>query len=392
MPRCFSFPFDRSALQLFDAVHLAQLRGDVLDHVGVRVVARVFGHFGVHAVAELLGGVVAHVFGARVDGGAFYDDGDVAAGADRDGVADDADAQEGRVLFVEPEAVVGVVFVVFLQGDGKVNVHGVLDALHAEHVLDIEDADAAQLEKVPGEFRRIADQGRIGDFADLDDVVRDESVAAADELQGYLRLTDAAVAHDEHADAVYVDEDTVHGHALCELDFEPAGELGGEAGGRLLRHEQRDLVAVAGGDHADGGFVVVRVDEAGQVVRCEFIVRGPLLFAVEALHVGGLDVAQDLDAALVEVVVPACELQGGAVDLPGLDISVIGGDLRGQVLKAFFFDEIGDGDLDVVCHGDSFLVCRPGRRVSARVPRRAAARCLYLQYRSNGGGIQLQSV
>ena len=51
---------------------------------------------------------------------------------------------------------------------------------------------------------------RIADAADLHRVVRNEPVAALDQLDGRLALADAAVAEDQHALAVHV-----HQHAVA---------------------------------------------------------------------------------------------------------------------------------------------------------------------------------
>ena len=85
-----------------------------------------------------------------------------------------------------------------------------------------------------GKFRGIADERRVGHFADLDNVIGDEPVAAADQFKRDFGFTDAAVAHDEDADAVDIDKYAVDGHALRELDLEPAGEFRRQTGGRLV--------------------------------------------------------------------------------------------------------------------------------------------------------------
>ena len=79
----------------------------------------------------------------------------------------------------------------------------------AEDGADIEQAQAAHFDKVH-EHRRAASLERAGRNArDLDDVVGDQAVAAADELQPELALADARLAGDEHAQTEDVHEDAV---------------------------------------------------------------------------------------------------------------------------------------------------------------------------------------
>ena len=57
---------------------------------------------------------------------------------------------------------------------------------------------------MPRNIRRASDQGLIADLADLHHVVADETVTSFDQLQSRLTLTDAALAHDQHALAEHV--------------------------------------------------------------------------------------------------------------------------------------------------------------------------------------------
>ena len=66
---------------------------------------------------------------------------------------------------------------------------------------------------------RGADQLVRRDLFDLDRVVRDEAVAALDQLDGRLALADAAVAVDEDALAVNFDQNTVARDARGQRAF-----------------------------------------------------------------------------------------------------------------------------------------------------------------------------
>jgi hypothetical protein len=79
----------------------------------------------------------------------------------------------------------------------------------AEDRLDVDDPDPAHLEEVL-EDRRAASFERVGRGpVQLDDVVGDQPVAAADQLQRELALADRRCAGDQHADLEHVEEHAV---------------------------------------------------------------------------------------------------------------------------------------------------------------------------------------
>ena len=95
---------------------------------------------------------------------------------------------------------------------------------------------------MPQHLRRVADElpGRY--LADLDRVVRNKAVSALDELNGRFALADAAVAEDQHALAVHVDEHAVACDDGRERVIQVVDGHGGELDGRVLRAKQRAAV------------------------------------------------------------------------------------------------------------------------------------------------------
>ena len=73
---------------------------------------------------------------------------------------------------------------------------------------------------------------------DLHDVVRHQPVAAVDEVQRALRLADAALPHDQDAQAEHVDEHGVEVQAQGQPLLEERGERLDE--GRRLRGRRED--------------------------------------------------------------------------------------------------------------------------------------------------------
>jgi hypothetical protein len=79
---------------------------------------------------------------------------------------------------------------------------------------------------VPRQRRTGADEDGAAAPADVDDVVRDEAVAEANELEGALALADAALPDHQHAEAEHVDQDAVSRHARRQQVVEQRAQLG----------------------------------------------------------------------------------------------------------------------------------------------------------------------
>ena len=82
-------------------------------------------------------------------------------------------AEDFGVLGLETEAVVHFALDPRFEVDDVVYLFGVLDGAHTEDSSDVDDADAAELDVVPDNFRRAADEGLRGDALDFDGVVGD---------------------------------------------------------------------------------------------------------------------------------------------------------------------------------------------------------------------------
>ena len=136
-------------------------------------------------------------------------DGDVAARGHRHADHRDPDAQHVVARIVEAEAIVLAARLPALE------LHDQLDPLRrpgrrdAEEILDVDQAEAADLHVMAGQLGTGAEHERLGAAAQLHRVVGDEPVAADDEVERALALADAALADDEHAQA-----EDVHQHAV----------------------------------------------------------------------------------------------------------------------------------------------------------------------------------
>ena len=78
-----------------------------------------------------------------------------------------------------------------------------------EDRADVQDPQAPDFEEVGEQVRTAAFEHGGGDAREFDDVVRDKTVAAGNQLQGEFRLAAARIAGDKHPDPEHV-----HQHAV----------------------------------------------------------------------------------------------------------------------------------------------------------------------------------
>ena len=110
------------------------------------------------------------------------DDREIAAGTDRDLMADHAIAQILDIVLLESQAVEILVLTPLFQFNDQVYILTVAHARHAEQRLDVYNSDASELDQVLGDLGRRSDQCVLAHLADLHHVVGDQSVPSLDQL------------------------------------------------------------------------------------------------------------------------------------------------------------------------------------------------------------------
>ena len=98
--------------------------------------------------------------------------GKVTAGLYRNGQARNRDIEDGGRLAVHAEAVVLLAVLPRLEVDDKLNLFGHLDRADTEDTANVNDADAAQLDKVADNLGRRTDERLVGYTLDPNRVVR----------------------------------------------------------------------------------------------------------------------------------------------------------------------------------------------------------------------------
>ena len=120
------------------------------------------------------------------------------------------DAEKLETLTRDSEAVVFRSLHPLFELDDQIDRLHVARRRDAEKVLDVDDADAAQLHVMPEEVVRVAQQHVVRMAFDDDHVVGNQSVAAIDQVERAFTLSDTAVAQQQHADAIDIEQTRMH--------------------------------------------------------------------------------------------------------------------------------------------------------------------------------------
>ena len=170
-------------------------------------------------------------------------------------------------------------------------------------------------------WRMFSDERFGRDAADLHRVVRDQAVAALDELDGGLALADAALAEQQKALAVDLDEHAVARDARRELDVEERDQRGQEARGAVGGAQQRDAVPLRRVEHLRRRLEAAREDHGRGLFLKKFFELALLLLHGVRAQIAVLVHPEDLDAGPVEIFEKPVEMQAGAVDVGARDIN-----------------------------------------------------------------------
>ena len=162
----------------------------------------------IHSSGQLQRRVVAHLAVAVVHGRHLHDAGQVPARLHRDGQGGQLHPQDLGVGVLQAQAVIDCGVIPGLQLDDHIDLLIHLDGPHAEQAAYIDDPDAPQLHVVADQLRGGSHQGAMVGLLDLHRVVRDDAVAALDQLDGHLALAHAGLSLEEHPLAV-----DLHHHA-----------------------------------------------------------------------------------------------------------------------------------------------------------------------------------
>ena len=203
-------------------------------------------------------------------------------------------AQEFCILLLQAQAVVILILVPVLQLNHHIDLLGLLHALDAEQGLHIHDADAAQLDEMLRDLRRASHQRVVADLVDLHHIVRHQTVSALNQLQSRLALSDAALAHDQHALTVHIHQHAMDRNPGSQLHIQPINNRRHEIRRGLVRQEHGNLILVR---QLQGSGLRPRlggINHAGNAAGKEILVNRLLLLIAAALQIRIFYKAYDL--------------------------------------------------------------------------------------------------
>ena len=196
-----------------------------------------------------------------------------------------------------------------------------------------------------------ADQGGIGDPADLHGVIGDEAVAALEQLQGGLTFADAGIPGKQHTLAVDLHQNAVDGGTGRQLQTQLGIELGGHMGGIFRGLHQRHAVLFRQLQKEGAEGEILSDDDGLGAAGKEALQALPQQVGRQSFQIGQLGTADHIDAGRDKALEEPGEGQARAHQLGVADQDLLLGfgiieDLQVQVL-----DELFKRDGILVRHG-----------------------------------------
>ena len=193
----------------------------------------------------------------------------------------------------------------------------------------------------------------VGHPPDLHGVVRHQTVAALQQLDGRFALADAGFPQQQHALSVDIHQHAVAGDLRSQRPVQVVDDLAGQLHGVQLGTQQRAAV-LPGNLQQLGEDLHVPGDDEGRYLAAQQIVEHPAaVLQLHGLEEGHLGLAEHLQALGLEVVVKAHQLQGRAIHIGNAHRALVivaapAHDLHIKILHQLA--ELGGGALHLICH------------------------------------------
>ncbi len=175
-------------------------------------------------------------------------------------------------------------------------------------------------------------------------------MTALDQLNGGLALADAAVAEDQHALSVDLDQHAVAGDAGRKHDIEIGDQRRHELTCALGGAEQGHIVLFRAGEHVGGQLQTGGDDDRRRVGGKKRVHRLLDRLARALVEEAHLALAEDLDALGVEGLKEADQRQYRTVDLVGGDLNLGCLGRQGQGFKRKFANQGFEGNAVLFLH------------------------------------------
>ena len=188
------------------------------------------------------------------------------------------------------------------------------------------------------------------DHLDLDGVVGDQPVAALDQLNSRLALTDAAVAHDQNALAVDLDQNAVARDARGQLAVEIGNEARNDIGRSFPAAEHGHIVLFRHFQTLRQRVNAARNDKRRDLIRHEVVENDPALLAGELFKIRRLHRSAHIEPHRLKMIEEARKIQARAAHIVygHADLGKIGGLVQPFQMK--FLYKLTQRDGIDICH------------------------------------------
>ena len=162
-----------------------------------------------------------------------------------------------------------------------------------------------------GDVRCASDQGSITYFLNLYDIIRYKTMTSVDQLQRNLGLTDAALAHDQYTLSEKIEKYAMHAAARCQFDIQPADDLCHKCVGLLRGAQNRHLIFAGKLNQLLVNMKITAKQDARRLcvtlaARHDDLHHLQCVIQSLLLHVGMLDMTDDLNPSGVKIIKEAC--------------------------------------------------------------------------------------
>src|SRR6266566_2646873 len=199
-------------------------------------------------------------------------------------------------LTVDPGAIVLARRIPVLELDDHLDTLLLPHGADAEQRADVDQPHAPDFHIVLGELVPPTDQHVVPPARDVDDVVRDQPMAALHEIEHALALPDARAAEEQQAHAEHVGERRVHRGGRRERVVQERPEAAVELRGLESGADHRHTLGARQVDELGRRLLPLRDDDARELELQQRLERATTRGGVQGREVGDLGFAEDMDA------------------------------------------------------------------------------------------------
>ena len=252
-------------------------------------------------------------------------------------MADNLVAQIFRIFLFQSETVVFSVLVPLFQTDYEVDILCLADTRSTEQRLDVHNTNTAQLDKVLCDIRCSSDQCFLTDLADLYNIVRYQTVSSLNQLKRRLGFTDSALACNQDAFAIYVNQYAVNRNAGCQLDIQPTDQLCRKRTRRTLGHQKRNAFFNGNLPEQIIRMQLTTENNAGDRVIQKLLQHLLLFFFRHSLNIRVFYESNHLQTGRLKVFKIARHRKCRSVDIRQRNLNPLQVDFRSQIFQLHFF-------------------------------------------------------